>query len=232
MSIFNNPWLIGIGGGIISSGIVFIVTRYIFTRGENREYNQKVATANNEILYSIRPLIVERTTPTKEILDSILIATAKKYKVDRKDVYNEQTIANDLINEIMANAFLTAEIKVELCGLVNRIRASRDGDTEKVYKIYTRESKNLSARYLSTVIAIITGITTIIYFYLVEFVPRTVVSENMEIFKVIIIFVAIVVSIISVTLPYYTKRLKDKERDRKELADALEKVYGSKDKRD
>lgn len=50
-NILNNAWVTGIGGGIISSLIVFFVTRYFFSKREKREYLQKIETANNEILY-------------------------------------------------------------------------------------------------------------------------------------------------------------------------------------
>lgn len=63
MDILNNPWVTGIGGGIISSLIVFFVTKYLFSKKENREYLQKIKTANNEILYSIRPLVIEKKLP-------------------------------------------------------------------------------------------------------------------------------------------------------------------------
>lgn len=32
MDILNNPWVTGIGGGIISSLIVFFVTKYLFSK--------------------------------------------------------------------------------------------------------------------------------------------------------------------------------------------------------
>ena len=64
MNILNNPWVIGIGGGVISSLIVFFVTQYISRKKGKREYLQKIKMANNDILYFIRPLIIERKIPT------------------------------------------------------------------------------------------------------------------------------------------------------------------------
>jgi len=44
----NNPWTIGIGGGVFSGLLVTLITRYLFSRKENREYLQKIVTANHE----------------------------------------------------------------------------------------------------------------------------------------------------------------------------------------
>jgi len=61
MGWLNNQWVIGIGTSIISGFLVFFFTRKFFTEKQNREYDQKIRTANNEILYAVRPLIVEKT---------------------------------------------------------------------------------------------------------------------------------------------------------------------------
>src|SRR5690554_6004366 len=100
-TFFTNSWTIGIGGGIISGLIVFLVTSKIFSRRENKEYLQKIRIANNELLYAIRPLVVEQKLPTLDILNSILVSTAKKYNVQINDLYNKDAIADDLTKEVM-----------------------------------------------------------------------------------------------------------------------------------
>ena len=59
MELFNNPWFVGIGGGILSGLIVAYISRLIFSRRDNREYAQKVSQANHEVLYAVRPGISE-----------------------------------------------------------------------------------------------------------------------------------------------------------------------------
>ena len=66
MVFFSNPWVIGIGGGVLSGLLVTLITRYLFSKRERREYLQKVATANNEIIYTIRPAIAEKTIPSND----------------------------------------------------------------------------------------------------------------------------------------------------------------------
>ena len=85
MNFLYNPWFIGIGGGIVSSLIVFFVTRAISNRKGNKEYLQRIKTANNEILYS---LDVKRTRKefTKEAsLEIIKMLTMQWHSYNEGD---------------------------------------------------------------------------------------------------------------------------------------------------
>ena len=53
----DNPWLVGLGAGIASGFIVNIASRFIFSRGENKEYLRKLAAANGEVLYALRATV-------------------------------------------------------------------------------------------------------------------------------------------------------------------------------
>ena len=70
MDIFNNSWVIGIGGGILSGFIVTLITRYLFSKKDNKEYVQKVATVDSEVVYALRPRISEGHIPDNEVLSS------------------------------------------------------------------------------------------------------------------------------------------------------------------
>jgi len=143
--IIINPWITGIGGGIISSLIVFFVTRYFFEKREKREYLQKIETANNEILYAVRPLIIEKKIPSKEILSAIKFSTAKKHGIKQEDLYNEYALSNDLINEIMANSFLSSDQKIELSNLLQTLKEDKKSNNEKdVEIIYLKDKDNYS----------------------------------------------------------------------------------------
>lgn len=153
MDIFTNPWITGIGGGIISSLIVFFVTRFFFTKKENREYLQKIETANNEILYSIRPLIIDKKVPSKEILQSIKSSISKKYGVQLKDLYSEHSLINDLIYEIMGNSFLTPEQKTDFCTFVQNIFQEEIREQPEI--IYLKSRDSISSKYTSILLATI-----------------------------------------------------------------------------
>lgn len=153
IELLNNPWVTGIGGGIVSSLIVFFVTKYVFGKKENREYVQKIRTANNEILYSIRPLIIEKKLPTVDIFSAIRISIAKKYGIKQEDLYNAFSLSNDLITEIMGNSFLSSEQKLEFCGLLNQINNKQETNN-KIEVVYIQGRNSLSSKYSSMLLAL------------------------------------------------------------------------------
>jgi hypothetical protein len=164
MNIFSNPWVVGIGGGIISGILVTVVTRYLFSKREKREYLQRVETANNEVLYSIRPSIAEKVFPSLDVIDSVLVSTAKKYGLEKNDLYTVVTISNDVIKEIMANPFLSSQQKVEFCELVSNLRKQYLGIREaEVHKPETiKVVKESSSEFISLTLGVMTGATAIV----------------------------------------------------------------------
>ncbi|TRY30328.1 hypothetical protein [Aliiglaciecola sp. M165] len=115
MDILNNAWVVGIGGGILSGLLVTLITRYIFSKKDNKEYIQKLATVNREVVYALRPGISEGHIPDEEVLSSLINATARKYKVTRDDVFRPKQIAEELIKEIMDSSFISSETKKNYC---------------------------------------------------------------------------------------------------------------------
>ena len=112
MEVFNNAWVIGIGGGILSGLIVTLITRYIFSKKDNKEYAQKISTVNREVIYALRPGISEGHIPDNEVLSSLVNATARKYKVERSDAYQAKQIAEELIKEIPKEAMIIPSDKI------------------------------------------------------------------------------------------------------------------------
>lgn len=108
--------------GILFALIVFLITRQYFARNGKNDYQKKIEIANNEMLYSIRPLLVEKKVPSKEILAAVRFSTAKKYGVEQNDLYDEFSLTSDLINETIANSFLTSDQKLEFCSLLQAMK--------------------------------------------------------------------------------------------------------------
>jgi hypothetical protein len=111
MELLNNAWVIGLGAGVLSSLFVAIITRRIFSKRDNREYLQKVQGANSEVLYAIRPGISEGVIPDRVIVNHIIQATARKYSVDIDSMHNLDTLASDLIKEVMDSSFILSHLK-------------------------------------------------------------------------------------------------------------------------
>ncbi len=115
MDLFNNAWVVGIGGGVLSGLLVTLITRFLFSKRDNREYAQKLAAVNTEVVYALRPGISEGHIPDQEVLSSLINATARKYRVSRDDVFRPKQIAEELIKEIMDSSFISAETKKSYC---------------------------------------------------------------------------------------------------------------------
>ena len=143
LDILGNPWFIGIAGGILSGLVVAFVSRFFFSRRDRGEYLQKVALANKDVLYAIRPGISEECIPKEEIIRSMISVTARKYGVDESSMYNLDDIASELIKEVMDSSFISADVKEQFCEMLSAIREPERGKT-----LISSESKlELSNRY-------------------------------------------------------------------------------------
>ena len=208
--VIINPWITGIGGGIISSLIVFFVTRYFFEKREKREYLQKIETANNEILYSVRPLIIEKKIPSREMLSAIKFSTAKKHGIKQEDLYNEYSLSNDLINEIMANSFLSSEQKIELSNLLQTLKEDKKSNNEKeVEIIYLKDKENYSKT--SILMALMSFAIVLFVTFIIS--PRL---SGLDIFGKLTPLIIIAISIpILMSLVLYPLRMKRKSFNEK-----------------
>lgn len=167
MDLFTNPWIVGIGGGIISSLVVTIISRYFFSTRDRKEHRQRVETANNEIMYSVRPLIAEKMLPTCDILEGLLSSMARKYGLDISDVYDARNLANDLISEIMGNSFLASQQKLDFCAFVSQLKleeveASMRRLHSKLDADGTVRSKSDTTSDLSTMVGLTAGVTFVL----------------------------------------------------------------------
>ncbi|EGW39373.1 hypothetical protein [Desulfosporosinus sp. OT] len=141
---FSNPWVVGIGGGIFSGFIVFLVTRFAFSNRDKMEYFRNLTTANKEVIYSIRSIISENVLPSSEIINALIRANSRRYRVDQKDMYTLVQICEELIKEIMDSSFIASKIKLEYCDMLSGIKTDK-----KEMVINTDDDKLSSATYMS-----------------------------------------------------------------------------------
>ena len=202
----TNPWVVGIGGGIFSGLLVALITKVIFSRRENREYLQRVTTANNEIIYSLRPSISEKNLPSREILDSLIASTARKYGVKRNDLYDNKQLVEDIIKDIIDSGFISSQQKIEFCEQLSVLKAHPTPDIEvkPEEERLARLEESTRARlttFLSTamgVMAAFTSILAIATFYTsrkTQDMPLPKISENPTVLFVLIVAVLVPVSI-------------------------------------
>ena len=116
--LIANPWIVGIGGGVISSLIVFFITKFFLSTKENKEYEQKVRLATNEVVYAVRPLVIDKAIPANDVLAALRSAIAVKYGVKVSDVLGIKQLVSILVLEILSNSFLNSSQKNEYCNLL------------------------------------------------------------------------------------------------------------------
>lgn len=112
-NFLQNQWVVGIGAGIISGIIVYFITKWMFQRKDNSKYIEQINVANLEIIRTLKPYIAEKGLPEKEIIDAIILSTARKYQVKSAELYSIRIICEELIREIIENVYVSSDKKQE-----------------------------------------------------------------------------------------------------------------------
>lgn len=229
MEIFNNPWVVGIGGGILSGLIVTLITRYLFSKKDNSEYAQKVETVNREVVYALRPGISEGHIPDSEVLTSLINATARKYKVERNDVFQAKQIAEELIKEIMDSSFISSETKKSYCETLAHLVSSQHEFTPDA--LIEIERKSLESEYrrrqterMSSVLGLTAAMGTMMV-VLTRFMDKPEVASPLKgLLDITLPTITILASVMVATAAMLTSvRLKNSRKNKTDLETKLNK---------
>lgn len=109
----QNPWVCGIGGGIISGIIVFYITKWLMGKKDNSLYLRQIQSANLEVISILKPYIADNGLPNEKIMSAIIASTARKYNVEINELYQIQVFCEELIKEIVENVYVSSEKKKE-----------------------------------------------------------------------------------------------------------------------
>lgn len=169
MSAFlENPWVVGILGGIVSGLVVWVATNFLFSKRENREYRQNLASANREVIYALRPTISEGVIPDARVMGALIGATARKYQVIRSDMNSVSQVVNDLIKEVMDSSFIPAKTKSDFCSQLTTLKESEKQRLEErrsqvaiVASPASMERRKMEGRLLSNVLALTAAMMTL-----------------------------------------------------------------------
>ena len=71
--------------------------------------------------YALRPGIAEGHVPDRRAVQSLINATARKYAVDKSDLYDPTQIGEELTKEIMDSSFISANTKQEYCNQLDSL---------------------------------------------------------------------------------------------------------------
>lgn len=129
-------------GNLISSFIFFLVItipyNFIGKRRQKKEYWDKVERTNQELLALVRPSIAEKNFPTLEVLNALIGSLSRNHEVEKGDLLSVSDLAEELITEVMGNAFLASEQKTEFCKMLNDLKKQSEvatsGDTRVINK--------------------------------------------------------------------------------------------------
>lgn len=222
MGWFNNPWVIGIGAGVISGLLVFIVTRWLFSDPSKKETNQRVISANREIMFAIRSGISEGKIPTLKIIASLRSATARRFEIPDHLLFDKKELVDELIKEIMDSAFISSETKHKHCEelldiLQIKDESSSDPVTEKVTK--RRSEAVFYDRVLGTSMGLMSGlmVTALLIFSEFGVLSNKVVNENASEWPLQILIMLASVAVVSaavvgVLARAYTRVRRDRTR--------------------
>lgn len=119
MDVWANPWVIGVGAGILNGIIVFLITIKIFPNILKRDYMNKLTQANHEVVLALCATVSEHCLPANDIITSLISATSTKYKVKREDMLSINTIIDVLIKEVMDTSFISSELKEQYCRMLS-----------------------------------------------------------------------------------------------------------------
>jgi hypothetical protein len=151
MSFINNQWVVGTVCSLFSGLIVFLITNWWISRRDDKEVQQKITAANNEILHSLRSQIAERVLPAEGVLDSMVSSLARKHEVKRQDLFSRRHFVEEIIAEIMGNDFLSSNQKADYCAFVLQMVGDDHGSTTEPAPI-TAHLKDKGRREVSFIL--------------------------------------------------------------------------------
>jgi len=178
LSFLQHQWVVGIGTGIISGFIIFFTSMWILRRKDNSKHLEQINTANSEIIRTLKPYIAEKGLPEKEIIDAIIISTARKHKVGSDELYSIRIICEELIREIIDNVYVSTDKKQEYSAqlkdylfalntqkdkslLVADIEKERKNTENATIIDYERRWNSLASATISIVASVLTAFTFI-----------------------------------------------------------------------
>ena len=200
-SLLSNGWFISIASSIISGLFVYFITSKVFSKKQNKEYFQKVNAANNEILYIIRPFIVDKNIPDYDVLSSLINSTSIKYQVNIKDLYTRERLEDDIIREVLGNPFLSSTAKTEYCSTIKSslgIKVKKDEEITSEIREGTSITKrnSNSIHLMSMMMALISSALLLIILSTFNFKEESLFNDK----EIIALIAGLMITVLSLIL--------------------------------
>lgn len=233
MGLLNNPWVIGVATGIIAWAVTWGISRLLLSKKEDREYAQKIATSNREVIIAIRPGIAEGQIPSREILEAMVKATARRYGVTTSDMYNAEELSQELIKEVMDSSFLSSAQKAEYCAKLLPVKTAIDTVTADAVLVRRQDdTSRTAARYrsrmvemLSLMMSLSVGLMTALLAFR-EFRGRVSGNvENIRMVATLLIPIGVtLVMVVAMTAYRDMRSIQDRQRELKEDQKKLNEI--------
>lgn len=119
----TNGWFVGIVSSLLAGVVLSLVSWFLLTKRRRHEFLKLVVLANREVMYAIRPGIAEGHIPGGNVLQAMANATARKYGLERRDLFTTAELADELVKEVMDSSFLSSAQKADCCSKLAFMRA-------------------------------------------------------------------------------------------------------------
>jgi hypothetical protein len=163
MNLLNNPWVVGIGTGILSGLLVTWILSLFISKKKDREHQQQISSANRDVIYSVRAGIPENSIPSREVFDALIHSTARRYDLEPSELYQPKELSEELIKEVMDSSFLSAAKKVEYCsaliplGEADTSLIERNRATEETHSAHLQAQRRKMSQ-LENALAVLAGL--------------------------------------------------------------------------
>lgn len=223
--ILNNPWIISIASGLLTSVIVYIITKPIITKRKKRELKQKATSANHEVLYSLRAGIPDGNIPEYNIIQRIIGATARKYDIALCDMLSVNELFSDIIKEVFDSAFISSDKKIELCNRFNEI-AERSNDRCRHVPPELSKDTSLEVKEISFFVTTVVSSLSALFAYIISKNEIAKIANESSINDYFVRFftpIAILMVVVTVLLAIKTYLTRQNKRFEKEIMELYEK---------
>ena len=166
----NNSWIIGIISAVVSGLVVNFLSILISSKWDKRKARKGVLDANNEVLSSLRLSLAEDALLNNKILDSLIRATAYKYKLEEKLMMSPELFGDTLIKEVLDSNFLSQAQKVDYSERIIRQLKPKSSSIEvvnteiklldKYYEDYNKVNRTRYANIVSGLVASVVLLVT------------------------------------------------------------------------
>ena len=222
LAFLENQWVVGIGAGIISGIIVYLITKWFFQRKDNSKHLEQIHNANMDIIRILKPYVAEKGLPEKEIIDAIILSTSRKYNVKSEELYSIRIVCEELIREIIENVYVSSEKKKEYSNnlkeyllsfhsqndksfLISDIELELKNSTQKSRADYKRKMSVALSGLISSFAAIITALMS---FFITDVPTFQVQGPRIDTAVFIIIIVSLLIPLVSAALLILQKQIE------------------------